>query len=527
MIKFLERRYFVISAYTILFGIEILFMPSIQAQELPPDQSRKAIITKTLSLTENNLRAIIDDFDSPSSQNAKPVTAPKAVAMPRVLPPFKSLRYDEDYRYLQDRDHRSDFWDPIKYIPIRGQEDWFLSIGGEMRQRYEFYHNPNFGSGPANHHGNNDYSLQRYLVHGDLHLGRHFRIFGQFMSSLENGRIGGPRPEVDRNTFDLHQGFIDFVTPFTDALSVTWRLGRQELEYGSGRLISAREIPNTRRSFDAARALLRVDKWAIDGFWGKPVRNRFGAFDDDSDPNKSLWGVYAVRPNSVLPDGHIDLYYLGFENKHGVFAQGTGHELRHTLGTRLWGLPLPWEYNVELIWQFGRFGAGNINAWAVATNARYNLSDWPFRPRLGLTADITSGDRNPNSANLQTYNPLFPTGAYFNIADLLGPSNFIHVHPSVDLYFSEKLKATLDWGFFWRENVNDAPYSIATFPIRSIQAGRKQFSGSSPSVTLVWDLTRNITMLASYVHFFPGPFFGASTVSKPVDFFTTWLTYKF
>ncbi|MBX3628681.1 MAG: alginate export family protein [Nitrosomonas sp.] len=176
-----------------------------------------------------------------------------------------------------------------------------------MRQRYEFYHNPNFGSGPSNNRGNNDYLLQRYFLHSDLHLGAHLRFFGQFMSSLEHGRIGGPRPEVDRNVFDAHQGFMDIVIPFTEGMSAIWRLGRQEFEYGSGRFISAREVPNTRRSFDAARVLFRVDKWAIDGFWGKPVRNRVRAFDDDPDPNKSLWGVYAIRRHSLLPDGHTDL----------------------------------------------------------------------------------------------------------------------------------------------------------------------------------------------------------------------------
>ncbi|MCW5606866.1 MAG: alginate export family protein, partial [Nitrosomonas sp.] len=174
-----------------------------------------------------------------------------------------------------------------------------------------------------------------------------------------------------------------------------------------------------------------------------------------------------------------------------MFAQGTAHEVRHTLGTRLWGQPLPWEYNVELIWQFGRFGSGNIDAWAVATNMHYSLSDLPFCPQLGLTLDITSGNRNPDSANLQTYNPLFPTGAYFNLADLLGPSNFIHVHPSVDFYFGTKLRMTLDWVFFWRESTHDGLYSIATLSIRSVQISRERFSGSSPAVTMSWNVSRH------------------------------------
>ena len=396
-----------------------------------------------------------------------------------------------------------------------------------MRERYEFFHNPEYGEGPADSRGNNDYLLQRYLFHGDLHLGPHVRLFGQLMTTLEDGRIGGPRPEIDQNVFDAHQGFVDLIAPLGEKDSLTARLGRQELEYGSGRLVSARGPPNNRRSFDAARLLLRSGDWAVDGFWGKPVRNWFDVFDDDRNPNKSLWGVYAVRPLPALPDGHADLYYLGFENKRGVFDQGIAYELRHTLGTRLWGQPKPWEYNFEFLWQFGRFGSGTIQAWAVASNTYYNFSQLPLKPRVGLTADITSGNRNLNTANLQTYNPLFPTAAYFNLGDLGGPSNFIHLHPSLDLHLSEKLKTTFDWGFFWRTSVDDALYSISTFPIRSSRVSRERYSGSAPAVTVVWDPTRHVSVLASYVHAFPGPFFKADPPGKAVDFFTTWVTYKF
>lgn len=96
----------------------ISFIPSIQAQELPPAQLQKAVITGAQSAAENNLHTATDYFNSPLSENVKLVAAPKAVATPRVLPPFKSLRYDEDYRYLQDRDHRSDFGIPLNIFPL-------------------------------------------------------------------------------------------------------------------------------------------------------------------------------------------------------------------------------------------------------------------------------------------------------------------------------------------------------------------------------------------------------------------------
>ena len=82
-------------------------------------------------------------------------------------PAYRLLRYDEDYRYLQDPSRRTDVWDALKYIPLGARENWYLSLGGELRERYEFFHHEDFGSAPGDRHGNNDAVLQRYLVHGD------------------------------------------------------------------------------------------------------------------------------------------------------------------------------------------------------------------------------------------------------------------------------------------------------------------------------------------------------------------------
>jgi hypothetical protein len=151
----------------------------------------------------------------------QPTTAPKSSSdgqaeekskSEQTPPAYKLLRYEEDYSYLKDPGRRIDFWDPIKYTPLWGREDWYLSLGGGLRERYEFYHNQDAGAVPPNAR-NNGYILERYLLHGDLHLGPCFRFFGQFMTGLEDGRIGGPRPDIDRDAFDVHQAFADFVLP--------------------------------------------------------------------------------------------------------------------------------------------------------------------------------------------------------------------------------------------------------------------------------------------------------------------------
>jgi len=41
---------------------------------------------------------------------------------------------------------RSDYLDAIKFIPFNTNGDWYLTIGGEIRERYEYYHKQSLGT---------------------------------------------------------------------------------------------------------------------------------------------------------------------------------------------------------------------------------------------------------------------------------------------------------------------------------------------------------------------------------------------
>ena len=61
-------------------------------------------------------------------------------------PPYKFLRYDEDYSFLSDPTQRTDLFDCVKYIPLDGAG--YLSFGGEVRERFETYKNEEFSPNP-------------------------------------------------------------------------------------------------------------------------------------------------------------------------------------------------------------------------------------------------------------------------------------------------------------------------------------------------------------------------------------------
>jgi hypothetical protein len=436
-----------------------------------------------------------------------------AAAWGEDRPAFKPLRFDEDWSVLCDATKRTEPLDALKCVKLSATGESWLSLGGELRERYEYTHNPVWGDDPQDKRG---VFLQRYILHADLHLTRYFRGFVQFYSALENGRAGSPST-LDENELDVQQAFVDLRLPLANDAALTLRPGRQELRYGSGRIIDVREGPNVRRKFDGARAMLAAGGWQIDGLAVQPTVLQTGVFDDRIDDRQQLWGVYGSgRP--LGPNQTLDFYYLGFRDESAGYDQGRADEHRHSLGVRLAGAKDGWDWDLEALYQFGSFGAGDIRAWTAASTGGYRFAQARFQPRVGLSANVASGDRDPNDADLQTFNPLFPRGSYFSELALLGPRNFYDVHPSLTLELTNDISLVTDWNFFWRQSTKDGVYNPGGQLLRSGAGSSARFVGHSPSVALEWRATQHLTLTSIYSHFFPGQFIEDTGPAKEIDF---------
>jgi hypothetical protein len=435
---------------------------------------------------------------------------------------YELLRSEEDWSFLRDPGKRTDIFDPIKFIPLDEEGRIYLTLGGEARIRYEYFHDPDWGAGPDR----DGALLQRYMLHADLHAGPHLRLFGHLKSGLENGRAGGPEPP-DEDRLDLHELFIDGRLPLAAEDALVVRLGRQELQYGSSRLVSPREGPNVRRSFDAARARLRLGGGQADAFVSRPVETEPGVFDDGPDENQAFWGLYTVAPEGFLRGVGAEFYYLGLDRDDAEFDQGVAHEVRHSLGTRLFGDVGDLDYNFEFVYQFGRFGHGDIQAWTAASDTGYTFRQLPGRPRLGLRADVASGDRHPSDPDLGTFNALFPKGSYFSETGLIGPANFFDLHPMLSVAPSPGVVLLADWDFFWRYSTRDGLYGPSLTLVRSGQTSDERYVGSQLSLSVEWQIQEHLELVLFYAHFFAGPFLEEAPPGEDVDFFGTWLTFKF
>ena len=412
------------------------------------------------------------------------------------------------------------FW--LIAIQAGGEEDRSLSLGGEARPFLEWFRDEAWGAIP----GDDGYLLQRLMLHADLHWTPHSRVFAQLKSGLVWGRRSGSRP-ADEDRLDVHQAFLEIGRGAPPARSRFLRLGRQEMDFGHSRLVSYREGPNVRRSFDGIRAGARAASWTLDAFLTKPAETQPGVFDDGPEPGRTFWGVYASRPLGGRSAPKLDAYYLGLARKEARYDQGVARENRHTGGARLWGRTGAWDYDLELIFQWGTFGDGAIRAWAVAPVVGRTMHGVPGRPRLALSLDVHSGDRDPHDPDLSTYHPLFPKGAYYGLIAPVGPSNHWEIHPILELELGQRASARADWLFFWRYSARDGIYDVPGNLLRSGQGSRARFVGHSRGLQVVAQVSRHLSVTGQCARFDAGPFLRETPPSRPTTYLALWATFKF
>jgi hypothetical protein len=441
--------------------------------------------------------------------------APPAAAQPRDPPDFVNSRYDEDYSYLRDPANRAGaWWEPYKFVPLDPAGLSYLTLGADLRLRYERYWNNLWGSADK---PNDAYGWLRVMPSADLHLGPNLRLFGQLIGAWA-ASVEPAKSPVDETGLDLLQGFAQARFPGEPG-SLTLQGGRQLLAYGSERLIGLRFGPNVPQAFDGGLARLESGPWRLDTLFMRPVENNLHGFDDRTDGSRKLWSLYATRAlPEIGPSAGLDLFHIGYGRKLARFEAGVASETRHTLGSRLFGASGGWKWDFEGHFQFGEFGRDDIRAWSIASNIRYSFAALPLKPFLELRANAISGDRNPNDGSLNTFNAMFPKGKYFGEIGLIGPANLLNLHPiaGIDLGRGWSLRGAAV--FYWRESLEDGVYSNPGQLIRASDGSRARYIGTQGEVVLGWSPARGVDLELAYAAFEPGRFIAETGPAKTVHF---------
>lgn len=359
---------------------------------------------------------------------------------------------------------------------------------------------------------------QRARITADARANDTLRARVSLVSALIEG--GDETSPAERNVLDVQEAFVE-IGP-EDAFL---RLGRQEIRLGSQRLVAVRGGTTVRRTWDGARVSLRRGAVELDAFALRQVAvETNGVFNDGRDEGRDLAGVQVALP---APLGRIEATYLYAEHDARRTVEGTADERRHSFGLRAFGKKSGWFWDWEAVYQTGRFGRGAISAWTLATNTGYRWEDRPLRPEVMLSANIASGDREAGDGRLGTFNALYPNASYFSENAVLGPANFVNLHPYLRLHPASGLRLSADINAYWRASRADGVYGPSGNLIRAPAGVRARLVDVSLSGGIEWQAKENLLVSLVFTHSAPQAFIRATGPADPIDFVETTLQWDF
>lgn len=427
-----------------------------------------------------------------------------------ILPSFAEF----DFSYLDaiPFDQR-DWAEKLHRVPVG--DHWLVGTGGEVRTRYNSETNTRLL-------GKNDtYQLFRTRVYTDVWYEDRFRVFTEFYYGDTIWQDVPPYAR-DVNRGDIQQLFVDLKLGEVHDHPVYLRAGRQEMLYGSQRLISTNDWGNNRLRFDGLKAFYRSEKLDADLFLTRPTVARF---DDLDPPDHNLtfsgaWLTYKPKKGTF-----VDLYYLNLDSHTPTGVRGqfrTGSFNISTFGGRYYGrhdsgLLL----DVEGVLQFGHWADQTILAQAFHVYGGWYFKDCWATPTVWVGYDYASGDPDPNNTGQRrTFHQLFQFGHYYyGFIDVTGGQNIRDWNVQAYAFPANWLLAGVQYHVFRLDSNKDALYNAAGAPIRQDRTGRAGNDvGSELDVLVNVHVTDRQDVFINYCHFFTGPFIRATGPSFGLDY---------
>jgi hypothetical protein len=431
------------------------------------------------------------------------------------------LRYNDDFSNLKEKADKRGF-DKIKYINLGKKA--FLSVGGELRAQYQYFENQNFGDVPPTFEKVSVGQLwHRAMVHANLELSPKVRIFAQLNNTLRQFNNNPLTPEIDQNELSLHQAFVEW----KPKQNWTLRLGRQEMGYGNNRIITFREGPNTRLTFNAAIIKYHKNHRKIDLLAISPVVSMPGVFDDAS-LRTFIYGIYgseAFFKSKIM----ADYYYLYFNSKDRQYNFVGGQENRFVAGKRVYSQFPKLNFEAEFTYQLGNFNTQNINASSFSIDVNYKLQE-QLKLVVGIAGNYITGDKDRNDNTLNTYNLIY-SRPYYGLAAPIGSSNLENINPYFKVKPISKISVFGGVYFMQRNSTQDGTYSPGMAQVRPtperLFASTKRSIGTQYALETTYQMDERNTFGLDLALFQPGAYTKETGAGKDIFYFSVRTQLRF
>jgi hypothetical protein len=414
--------------------------------------------------------------------------------------------FNANFSYVDnpDAELQSPF-DALKRMRL-GDDCLMLSLGGEERFRQMNEVNGRLTG------KNDNYQLLRSRVYADLWYQDKVRVYVEYIDAQIYNENLPPRP-IDVNHSDLLNAFADVKLLDLDGSPVYIRGGRQELCFGSQRLISPLDWANTRRTFEGLQVFRYSADFDASAFWTQPViidPTRFDSVDDKQNFS-GVWLTYRPTKGQAL-----DVYYLDLDNNNRTaMGQFVGRKRvpgafnTSTFGSRFAGNYEDLLFDFEGMYQFGPWSNQETSAGAYTAALGWNFSKLPMRPQVWVGYDYASGDDNPGRTDTHgTFNQLFPFGHYyFGFLDLVGRQNIEDLNFQVVVWPMPWITCFAQYHLFTLDSAKDALYGPAGQVIRSDPTGRAgRDVGNELDLVTNFHLTQNQDVFIGWSKLYEGSY---------------------
>lgn len=410
-----------------------------------------------------------------------------------------------------------------------------VTIGGEVRERYEFRDNADF---------NKDASDTLSFIASRIRLNLSHEVTPDIIAfiQIQDARIfGGEVSTVSNdNLLDLHQGYVNIKNVGPTSLI----LGRQELAFGEHRLVGHFGWNNVGRSFDGLRvayvaAPVRVDFWAASPKVYGTNTGSSPAFAPSNREQQAFYGVYgSIKTAPVTVEPYV-MYLLDGGNAAELNAAGTAllspitspaarGQSRVTVGLRADGKAVneSIDFTGEAAYQTGSMDArgttpeSDISAHAFVLKAGYT-APVGIKPRIGIEYDRASGDSDPTDDKFETFENLFPTNhPFYGYMDYVGWRNMQALRLSVSVKPSASSGVSLDYHRFSLAEERDRWYAASGAPFGPTPAAGNTETDLGQEIDLVAYLMvkEKVRLEVGLSQFMPGDYvdgnFPASDASQ-------------